>query len=222
VALTTSAFIYGGSPAGLSLVDGLIVTFLTNILTLGASNDLLTLLQGKTTLKLAVSLHIVICAAYGLTVWTHVDTYGATPGCNLNSSVKFVVVGYSIGATSRGLRGFSIFCFASLAATLPFTLILLWFWKKLRGVIVDDDSDDASIFSLLQVFGAFFSSPWLWVVPLCGSWVYAVVTIEQIIQRNGVANASAPMTFGQTFALVLVLGPVLEFGSAVRRAFKGR
>ena len=78
-----------------------------------------------------------------------------------------------------------------------------------RGSKSDSDSESGGInFEFFSVVGV-------------ASWVYGVVTIEQIIQRNGVTDATAQWTFGQTFALVLVLGPVIEFfATLVEKNFK--
>jgi hypothetical protein len=211
VALTISTFIYGRTPAGLSLVDGLIVTFLPYVITIGAANNISTLFRSKTVLKVAYILHLIICVAFGLTFWTHVDTYGTTPGCNLNSSVKFVVFGHSVVATNKGLRRFGIAIFAFIAALLPFAAISLW--VQSRYTSSDSASEHSSLFR-----DEIRPMAWVWTFLLCMIWVYEVVTIEQIIQRNGVAHATSQWTYGQTFALVLVLGPGFEFGSAVWRA----
>ena len=204
VALTVSTFIYGRTPAGLSLLDGLIVTFLPYVITVGgAYNALTVLMQGKATLKFAYALHIIMCVAFGLTVWVHIDTYGATPGCNLNSSVKFVVFGHSVVATSRALRGFGIFVFAFIAVFLPFILIsLISQSSPPQGPTFGDDV-------------------WIWTFGGCMAWVYEVVTIEEIIRRNGVGHATSQWTYGQTFAVLLVLGPVFDFGSAMWRRLEG-
>lgn len=202
MALTISAFIYGRTPGGLSLLDGLVITFLVEIITIGASKHISNLLNGpgaKKTLLIAYILHLVGCLAYGLVVWTHVDSYATTPGCNLNSSVKFVLFGHSVGATSKGLRGFSIFLLAVLALDLPSLLYHLVFGKR--------DSERVAS-GINEVYS------WLLTFALPASWVYGVITIEQIIQRNGVSNIAAQWTFGQTFALTLLIGPGIEFCAA--------
>src|SRR5258705_9008583 len=109
VALTISAFVYGRTPGGLSLLDGLLVTILTSLITIGGVYNANFLFKGKKSLKIAYFFHLITLVAYGLTVWRNVKTYGTTPGCNINSSVKFVIFGHSVSATTKGLRGFSIF-----------------------------------------------------------------------------------------------------------------
>jgi hypothetical protein len=78
VALTVSTFIYGHTPAGRSLVDGVVVTFLPFVITTGATGITHALIQGKAMLKFAYILHLVTCVVFGLTVWVHIDTYGTT------------------------------------------------------------------------------------------------------------------------------------------------
>jgi len=209
VALTISAFVYGRTPGGLSLLDGVLVTILTSLITIGGVYNARILYQGKKALKVAYFFHIITLVAFGLTVWRNVNTYGTTPGCNINSSVKFVLFGHSVSATSKGLRGFAIFSFAFTAAFIPLNAIALFNTKS----TYDGDSDisDDEDFRRLD---------WFWTILPCSIWIYQVVTIEQIIQRNGVLKATSQWTFGQTFALVLVLGTVFDFWTAVWRRMR--
>jgi hypothetical protein len=148
------------------------------------------------TLKLAYILHLIFCVAFGLMVWVQVNTYGTTPECNLNSSVKFVVFGHSISATSKGLRGFGISLFSFIGASLLFIGLAL----TLRPIKKWEDR-----------------SSWWWMVPPLSSWVYEVITIEEIIRRNKLSESSNQWSYGQTFALVLLIGPALDFVSAMWR-----
>ena len=202
VALTISAFVYGRTPGGLSLLDGLLVTILTSLITIGAVYNAKFLYQGKKALKIAYFLHAITLVTYGLAVWTHVNTYGTTPGCNINSSVKFVIFGHSVTATSKGLRGFAIFSFALTIAFIPLNAIFMF-------------CTDPAIFHSEDGASQFFD--WYWAVISLASWIYQVVTVEQIIQRNGVIKDTSQWTFGQTFALVLVLGNIFDLGAAVWR-----
>jgi hypothetical protein len=205
VSLTISTLIYGRNAGSLSLVDGLIVTFLPYVVTVGAANNTLAIVQGKTTLKLAYILHLVFCASFGLAVWANIDTYGTTPGCNLNSSVKFVVFGQSVGATSKGLRGFALFVFSLIIVLLPSVALQLLLWPPRERLQTDG-------FEVLA---------WLWTAYLGGTWVYEVVTIEQIIRRNGLSHDTSQWTYGQTFSMVLLLGPAFDFVSALWRRRHG-
>jgi hypothetical protein len=194
VALTISALIYGRTPGRLSLVDGLLVTFLPILITIGAVNDTHVLSHGKRTLKLAYILHLLFCVVFGLIVWVHVDTYGTTPGCNLNSSVKFVVFGQSVMATSRGLRGFGIFLFSLIGISLPLVTLSLTLWP-----LPEREGRES----------------WWWTVPPISAWVYEVVTIEEIIRRNGLSDNTDQWSYGQTFALVLLISPAIDLVLAI-------
>lgn len=194
VALTISTLIYGRTPGSVSLVDGLLVTFLPIVITIGAVSDTYLLSHGKKTLKFAYILHLLFCVAFGLIVWVHVDTYGTTPGCNLNSSMKFVVFGHSVTATSKGLKGFGIFIFSFIGASVPFVTFSLTLWP------LPEREDRTS---------------WWWTVPPITAWVYEVVTIEEIILRNGLSKDTGQWTYGQTFALVLLIGPACDLVSAI-------
>ena len=213
VALVVSTFIYGGTPANLSLVDGLVVTFLPLLITIGAMYNAIIILKGKVTLQVAYTMHSIAIIAFGLTVWAHVDTYGTTPGCNLNSSVKFVVFGHTVAATNNGLRKFAMFTFVFSAIFIP--LNALMFIIK-QWAFPDDNTDTDSNSSL--------DPGWINAIialPLAfAAWVYDVVTIEQIIQRNGFSQTTSQWTYGQTFAVVLMLGPVMDLGSALGRRMR--
>jgi hypothetical protein len=199
-----AAFIYGRAPGSLSLVDGLLVTFLPIVITIGAVFSILTLLKAKPMLKFAYFLHTLLSVVFGLIVWVHVDTYGTTPGCNLNSSVKFVLFGHSIIATSRGLRGYSIFTFAFLGFCLPFIGIYLALITPPTAEERQNDRDNEWL-------------GWVWTGIMVPSWILEVVTIEQIIRRNGFSQATDQWTYGQVFAMILLIGPVFDLGSAIWR-----
>jgi len=156
-------------------------------------------------LKLAYFLHVTFTTAFTLVVWVHVDTFGTTAGCNVNNSVKFVLFGKSISATSDGLRIWSIVIFALVAFCLPFTAIGLI--AESSPTAEERDADSGKWEGLDWIIGGSM-------VPV---WILNVVTIEQIIQRNGLRHASAQWTYGQAFALVLVLGPICDLVSAIWR-----
>ena len=206
VSLVISTFIYGRTSTDLSLVDGLIVTFLPLLITIGAVDNHVIILKGKVTLQVAYIMHLIAMNAFGLTVWRHVDTYGTSPGCNLNSSVKFVVFGHSVAATNKGLRKFALFTFASGAGAIP-TFALAFVISQLSGF--RNSGSDLDCYK------------WIMTPSMCSLWVYGVVTIEQIIGRNGFSHATSHWTYSQTFAVVLMLGPVIDLVSALGRLMRG-
>jgi hypothetical protein len=194
VALTISAPIHGRTPGTLSLVDGLLVTFLPIIITIGAVNDTHILSRGSAMLKFAYIIHLAFCVGYGIMVWVRVDDYATTPDCNLNSSVMFVVFGCTITATSRGLRAAGIVLFGFIG------VLLLW---VARSFIVSPAQDREG------------RASWWWkVIPII-SWVYELVTIEDIIRRNMLGNVNNQWSYGQTFSLVMLIGPVCALASAI-------
>jgi hypothetical protein len=136
-----------------------------------------------------------------------------------------VVFGHSVAATSRGLRGFGTYFFALLAACLLFIGITLRALQSFPpqghrfrifcdGPFNNNSKYVDAVVALLPT--------WYWTFLLCMVWVYEVVTIKEIIRRNGVGHATSQWTYGQTFALVLVLGPVFDFGSAMWRYLGGK
>ena len=215
LSLLVSTFIYGRTPANLSLVDGLIVSFLPHLINIRAMLNPFIILRGTVTLQVAYIMHLVAMNAFGLTVWRHVDTYGTSPGCNLNSTVKFVVFGHSLAATNKGLRTFATIYFAFCATPIPFfasaLVIRLLYRDSDSDLDSDSDSDsDSDLVSNLSL-GLDMVSMHL----ICSIWVYDVVTIEQIIGRNGFSHATSQWTYSQTFAVVLMLGSVIDLVSAL-------
>jgi hypothetical protein len=61
------------------------------------------------------------------------------------------------------------------------------------------------------------SATWGWTVLLVGKWVYSVVTMEQIILRNGVTEVANRWTYGQTLSMALLIGPVFDLMSGIWR-----
>ena len=154
-------------------------------------------------------MHFIVTNASGLAIWTHVDTYGTSPGCNLNSSVKFVVLGHSVAATNRGLRKFAIFTFALGVIPIPFYIMIVMMMKSCKDT--DDEPDPDPYPDELTWLN------WMPTIPACVIWVYGVATVEEIIQRNGLSHETSQWTYGQTFAVVLMVGSVIDLGSALRR-----
>ena len=226
VALTVSTFIYGRTPTNLSLVDGLIVTFLPLSITTGAVYNAVNISKGKVALQVACMMHFFATTAFGLTVWTHVDTYGTSPGCNLNSSVKVVVFGHSVAATNRGLRNFAIFTFVLSAIFTPvfsavFTFVFSAIFTPVNALSTATyqsyrDADSNSPFRLVCV-RVIANINWAMTMVMYATWVYGVVTVEEIIRRNGFSHSTSQWTCGQTFAVVLMLGPVTNLGSVLVR-----
>ena len=203
ISLILSTIIYGFKPGAFSILDGLLVTFLPIII--GACAHIHTpvggvLMRAKTSLKLLYMFEVIFSAAYSIHVWRTVSTYGSAPGCNANSTAKFVVLGYTVMATNRFLRIFALIFFAISIALAPLAFKIL-FLSPITDPIVDHTY-------VVVVTSA-------WTLLLVGMWVYGVVTVEEIIQRNGVTEIANKWTFGQTLSMALLLGPVFDLMSGI-------
>jgi len=110
--LTMSTFVYARTPGSLSLADGLIVTLMTDFLVWAPLLHIHTVVGTKRKpsrfLLFTYIFGTILTGLHGLVVWIHIDTYAAIPRCNPNSSMKLVLLGCPLPATSRGLRGFAI------------------------------------------------------------------------------------------------------------------
>ena len=168
-------------------------------------------------------------SAFGLLVWTRKSVLQGNPG---DCPAKFIIFGHSVSVTNKGLRGFSLFAYASAILgelISPFSNYVSSYYKffqyidkyQIRGYVWDiksdsvtspgDDSDsdsDDEDRSFFRIFIFIFSR--------LGSWIYLVITTETILLRNDVAMQSNIWSFGQTVATVLVLLPIIDFLSAVK------
>lgn len=48
-------------------------------------------------------------------------------------------------------------------------------------------------------------------------WIYLVVTTETILSRNHVATESNAWSFGQTVAIILIILPLMDFLSVIKK-----
>jgi hypothetical protein len=207
VSLTIAAFVCGHTPGALSLLDGIIVTYLPFSITVGAvTNPRLLSQQAGQMVKFAHFLHISFSAAFGIMLWALVDTYGTTPGCNPNSSVKFVVAGRTVVATNKGLRvgGLFLFTFIGIMAVVTPNS-----WKRSEREVDDPETQRLQMSKDIIILG------WMWTVFVVGIWVYDVWTIEQIIRRNEIDHGLNQWTYGQILALTLLLSPMWETASII-------
>ena len=157
---------------------------------------------------------MVFSSVFGLIVWTHLLTFGATAECNLNSHTVFVVLGHSIkiGSNSTGVRNFALLVFAVSAIFSSIALILLLHArisgsKQLKSLFAYRDTLSPDAISCMNYCFVAFS---------LSVWVVELVTIEQTIARNGLAQKANQWTFGQTLSMIMVIGPVLPLLVTIR------
>ncbi|KAG8747178.1 hypothetical protein FRC12_014139 [Ceratobasidium sp. 428] len=191
-------------------------------------------------LGLSVNLASLLSTAFscywGLQIWSDPWSFGLPAGgvdCTANQQTIFVVFGHSVGATSRGLRGFAIFVFAIGAIS---TLSALWstFTWTIKYIAGDPQiaKDDAAkqikrenggeracshhllILCLTQFIPGYPTSDRSNRINHYGGLVglaYMIVTTEQIVQRNpGVSEDLDKWTYGQTIALILLLQQIMD------------
>ena len=150
-------------------------------------------------------------SAFGLFVWARKSVLQGNPG---DCPAKYIIFGHSIPVTSKVLRGFAIFGYASailLGFYLPFSSYLTGKYQT-RGYVWDIKSDSVSLDDLNSDDDFKILSALSW----SGSWIYLVITTETILLRNDVAMQSNTWSFGQTVAVVLILLPIIDFLSLVK------
>ncbi|KAJ9138907.1 hypothetical protein NKR23_g8208 [Pleurostoma richardsiae] len=177
----------------------------------------------------SAALVFVALSAY---VWATAPTFGSQPACN--AGTVYVVAGVSIRATDRVFRWVVLATCAAGPAVLLLVLLLgmpCWVGlccghcgKRLgRGASGERDGDGNgdSLSSLSLEDDEREEDPdarldrlaneGLRAAAYTAFSIYAVVSLEQMIDRNNVDREEEQWTFGQILAVFLLLGPAYEF-----------
>ncbi|KAG8697727.1 hypothetical protein FRC09_007682 [Ceratobasidium sp. 395] len=208
---------------GLSLFDGLITTMLTTIMTAFVTVNGPYIRTLGLSINIASLLFTTFWCYWGLQIWSDPWSFGLPAGgvdCTANQQTIFVVFGHSVGATSRGLRGFAIFIFAIGAIS---TLSALWktFTWTIKYIAGDPEiaKQNAARRYAKQIQRKnrgkrTTSSSRAQHITRYGGMVgliYMIVTTEQIVRRNpGVKEDLNKWTYGQTIALIMLGQQIMD------------
>ncbi|KAH6887110.1 hypothetical protein B0T10DRAFT_563328 [Thelonectria olida] len=138
--------------------------------------------------------------------WVEAPELGDNPGCN--KSVKYVIFGQDIAATTEALRNGMLGASALLSSAFilaSLTSILIprrkkWF-PNCRQLFRRYKEDKTAGAVSLGSYVAFA--------------VYVIVSLELIIARNKSIVGDEEWTFGQTLSLFMLIGLVTEFAEAM-------
>lgn len=156
---------------------------------------------------------IALCGfiAFNVYIWVTAPRFGSQPECN--ASTVYVVFGVSIKATAPVFRYIILGTFALIPASFIIVILItsscfccVWYcgsmkhagsWKWHRwSESTTESGDDPKNHKQLTIRTAAY----------CGFYIYAIVSLEQVIQRNSVAQDEKEWTFGQVIALFILLG----------------
>ncbi|QRW04242.1 transmembrane protein [Ceratobasidium sp. AG-Ba] len=190
----------------LSLFDGLIVTMLTTIMTAFVT------VNGPYIRTLGLSINIS-------NPWNFGVVQGENQGpCDVNQKTLFVVFGHSVGATSRGLRGFAIFIFGigAISAISAFWRTIVWSLKYTFGnaQVAKDNAAVRYAKEIRRKNRGTMSTGNAQHITRYGGMVgaiYMIVTTEQIVKRNpGVKDDLDKWTYGQTITLIMLGQQIMD------------
>jgi hypothetical protein len=195
-ALPISAAINVHNPGQVSLVDGILVSGLQTMVGIPVIRRMGVMrgIRGATVWISYFLAHISFCI-FAIVCWARVRTFGSPSGCDINESVKVVLMVWTISAVDTHLRGAEIASVAIFlgvglfkAVTVRRTNIPLSppGWKKIPLIV-------------LTLF----------------LWAFSIVSIELTLRRNGLTEKANSWTYGQTLSMVMVMVTLADVGSSL-------
>ncbi|CAE6457290.1 unnamed protein product [Rhizoctonia solani] len=203
---------------GLSLFDGLIVTMLAGMMTVCGAISICQMPTLGFTMNFSYLLFATFATYWGIQVWYNPATFGIpSNGENCTASIEtiFVVLGFDVQVTNSKLRSLALFCYALAAMSIPVALIITILSVAYYASNGLEDSDSTS--------GDLKKSYWTKVIVpaiiALATIIYMIVTIEQMVHRNGIQAQLSTWTFGQTLALIMLLHQIMTFLSLCKQEF---
>lgn len=181
-------------------------------------------------LAFAAATRVLVAGAFvALTavIWVTAPTFGSQPECN--ATTVYVAFGLSIRATNDVFRYVILGLMVAMAVSWVISLVIGFVIAKCCcGGVRRAALGGAAVKEGLTVWAAVYGravmahptakrNGWQGQVANMllhtGINVYMIVTLEQIVGRNSLAEEEREWTFGQVLALFLLLGVVVEVGN---------
>ncbi|KAG9098089.1 hypothetical protein FS749_004722 [Ceratobasidium sp. UAMH 11750] len=205
----------------LSLFDGLIVTMLTTIMTAFVTVNGPYIRTLGLSINIASLLFTTFWCYWGLQIWVDPWNFGlpaGEEGCTANQQTVFVVFGHTVGATSRGLRGFAIFIFAigAISAVSALWKSFTWLIRYIAGdpQIAKDNAATRYAKEIRRKNRGKKSANRAQHITRYGGMVgmiYMIITTEQIVKRTpGIKDDLDKWTYGQTIALIMLGQQIMD------------
>ncbi|CAE6448731.1 unnamed protein product [Rhizoctonia solani] len=207
---------------GIGLFDALVGTQLATLMTVFMLFNIRYISSLGLSANVSSTLFLILYTYWGIQTWSF-------PPCPANSLTQFIVFGRSVPATQPGLRifPFVVFGMAGVLALSSLVLLVNWGGKIwVRGgevkarkaeVWMNDRRERHGVGA-----GAGKSRLSLVSLPII---LYLIITTEQLVVRNKSTHDLANLdewTFGQTIAVAMLLGQVVEMGLCVWKERKWR
>ncbi|KZT52328.1 hypothetical protein CALCODRAFT_93037 [Calocera cornea HHB12733] len=218
---------------GMSLIDAQIVTMFVTAIT--ACYYSVSKFDFGFTTRIAVRMHLILSAVFGILVYYDVGHFGGTsyqPDCYDNTQFRFVIFSRTISATNQGLRIFALLLYAFVLGEF------IWDGRKrftigmLRSIIFfTEESFGRALLQIAQHIAAGKLGGEKKGLPRRASFggiviiIYLIVTVEQMISWNGLNANGSPIsswTFGQTVAVVMLADQVCKLVIKFARRLKGQ
>lgn len=172
----------------------------------------------RATLVIAVQMtSTLVFTVWLLYVWAQNSEFGSQPDCD--HLVKYVFFFASVHASATWLRTLFIIGIVFAACSLLFKFSTIVFVKMER--FEEEDCRHVTEAKPNGTGGKSFYKHFL-TLPV-GSAVYAVTTLELIVQRNraNIGSGEGDWGFGQIVSLILVLQSVVDIVVTIREWWKG-
>ncbi|KZP00381.1 hypothetical protein CALVIDRAFT_595203 [Calocera viscosa TUFC12733] len=216
---------------GISLIDAQIVTMFVTAIT--ACYYSVSKYDFGFTTRVAVRLHLILSAVFGILVYYDVDHFGGAgyqPQCFPNEDFLFVIFSHTISATNQGLRIFALLLYSAVLGEF------IWDGRKrftisvLRSIIfMSEETFGKALLLIAQHIAAGRLGGEKKGLPRRASIggiviiIYLIVTVEQMIKWNGLdaGNVLDQFTFGQTIAVVMLADQISKLILKFVRRWKG-
>ncbi|KAF8733972.1 hypothetical protein RHS02_07129, partial [Rhizoctonia solani] len=209
---------------GLSLFDASIVTMLTTIMTAFVTINSTYMRQLGLLISICSFLFTTFWCYWGLRVWEDPSAFGIPSdreNCTTSTGTIFVVFGHNVSVTNRNLRGFALSMFATGIISALESLCYSTGWLArytINGAAVSKDNAARRYVKRLRLTKGKHMSHF---GGLAGM-IYMIVTMEQIVDRNGVRDELNNWTYSQTLALIMIGQQLLDCITYVKEEIKYR
>ncbi|TFK41538.1 hypothetical protein BDQ12DRAFT_663609 [Crucibulum laeve] len=196
-----------------SLIDEQLTTFLTFLLTISTTFHFRTILQLDLSVGFPLVGQVFLNGIFSFTVWEKMDFDEDITGFPCGEEISFVIFGHSVYVRNSNFAVIGLLA-PMLSFSFPFLLAIYYPFKP--------ESPSNSTPEHIKLHNR---ASWMYAVVPLGVWIYCVVTIEQIIQRNHIQPYANKWTYGQTLTVGLFLSTfcdgILAGAAKWRRKRKG-
>ena len=138
---------------------------------------------------------------------SNAKTFGSTPDCN--SNVKFVLFGISVPATTSVFRWIFLMTLGAGVLGTIVRVFLTHFLDPEHQIWAPTGESALVGINPFKVFGNMLGR------------IYVITMLEAVLRRNDLGPGMGAWTFGQVLAMMMLIGPLVEVISALRKKVDG-